>query len=92
MAPINRTWVLRELVYVKIGNPDFCLTLYLTGLHFRGELQHSGHVGEQKNKCQSIKTRGIGGLWLQDKLCYKKISKDDFEFKRLGALYLKMRN
>ena len=29
-----------EVVYVTIGNPAFCLPLYLTGIHFRGNLQH----------------------------------------------------
>ena len=37
-----------EVVYVTIGSPDFCLALYLTGVHFRGALQHGGHVGELK--------------------------------------------
>ena len=36
---------------MTIGNPAFGVTLYLTGVHFRGELQHVGHVGEQKIKC-----------------------------------------
>ena len=31
--------------------PAFCLVFYLTGVHFRGELQHFGHVGEQNIKC-----------------------------------------
>ena len=35
---------------MRIGNPAFCLVLYLTGVHFRGELQHVGHVGLQKNQ------------------------------------------
>ena len=26
-----------EVVYATIGNPAFCLALYLTGVHFRGE-------------------------------------------------------
>ena len=39
-----------EVVYVTIGNPAFCLALYLTGVHFRGELQHVGDVSEQKIK------------------------------------------
>ena len=39
-----------EVVYVIIGNPAFCLALYLTGVHFRGELQHVGDVSEQKIK------------------------------------------
>ena len=32
-----------------IGNPAFCLALYLTGVHFRGELHDVSHVGEQKS-------------------------------------------
>ena len=36
---------------MTIGNPAFGVTLYLTGVHFRGELQYVGHVGEQKIKC-----------------------------------------
>ena len=39
-----------EVVSVIIGNPAFCLAFYLTGVHFRGELQHAGHVVEQKIK------------------------------------------
>ena len=34
---------------MTIGNPDFCLFLYLSGVHFRGELQHDGDVSEQKS-------------------------------------------
>ena len=49
---------------MTIGNPVFCLTLYLTGAHFRGRLQHAGHVDEQKLKCQAIGTRGIAGVGL----------------------------
>ena len=33
-----------EGVYVTIGNPAFCLFIYLTDVHFRGELQHGGDV------------------------------------------------
>ena len=33
---------------MTIGNPAFCLFLHLTGVHFRGELQHVGDVNEQK--------------------------------------------
>ena len=36
--------------------------------HFRGELQHVGHVGVQKIKCRPIRTREIGGVRLQDEL------------------------
>ena len=34
----------------------------LSGVHFPGELQHGGHVGEQKIKCKPIRTREIPGL------------------------------
>ena len=54
---------------VAIGNPAFCLALYLTGVHFRGELQHVGDVGGQKIKCRPIRAREIGGARLQEKLC-----------------------
>ena len=37
-----------KVVYVTIGSPDFCHALYLTGVHFRGALQHGGHVREKK--------------------------------------------
>ena len=53
-----------EVVYVKIGNPAFRLFLNLTGVHFRGELQHVGEVSEQKIKCWPIRTREIGGVRL----------------------------
>ena len=39
-----------EFVYVTTADSAFCLTLYLTGVHFRGELQHVGQVSEQKNQ------------------------------------------
>ena len=45
------TVVYITIVYVTIGNPTFCLVLYLTGVHFWGELQHAGDVNEQKIKC-----------------------------------------
>ena len=45
---------------MTIGNPDLCLFLYLTGVHFRGENIFS----QQKIKCQSIRTREIGGVTL----------------------------
>ena len=49
---------------MTIGNPGFYLTLYLTGVYFRGELQYIGHVGEQKIKCRPIRTRQIAGVRL----------------------------
>ena len=48
-----------EVVYLTTGSPAFCLALYLTGVHFRGELQPVGHVGGKKIKCRPIRTRGI---------------------------------
>ena len=36
--------------FVTIGNPVFCLFLFLTSVHFRGELQYVGDVSEQKNE------------------------------------------
>ena len=60
------------VVYVIIGNPVFCLALYLTGVHFRGELQHiRGQVGEQKMNCRPIRTRETAGVRLQDDLYAK---------------------
>ena len=53
---------------MTIGNPAFCLFLYLTGVHFRGELQHGGDVSQQKIKCRPIRTREIGGVSLSDVL------------------------
>ena len=53
---------------MTIGNSAFCLALYLTGVHFRGELQHIGHVGGQKIKCRPIRTRETGGVRLQGEL------------------------
>ena len=41
---------------MTIGNPAFCLALYLTGVHFRGESQHAGDVNEQEIECRPILT------------------------------------
>ena len=53
---------------MTIGSTAFCLILYLTGIHFRGELQHGGDVSPQKVKCRRIRTREIGGVSLSDVL------------------------
>ena len=53
-----------EVVRVTIGNPALRLALYLTGVHFRAELQHFGDVSEQKIKYRSIRTREMGGVRL----------------------------
>ena len=55
-------------MYETIGNPSFCLVLYLTGVYFRGTLQHVGHVGGQKIKYRPIRTREIGSVRLQEEL------------------------
>ena len=47
---------------MTIGNLTFCIALYLTSAHFRDELQHVGHVGEQKIKCRPIRIREIAGV------------------------------
>ena len=41
----------KEGVNVTIGNPVFYFFLYLTGVHFRGKLQHGGDVIQQKINC-----------------------------------------
>ena len=53
---------------MTVGNPTFCLALYLSGAHFRGELQHVCYVGEQKIKCRPIRTQEIAGVRLQEEL------------------------
>ena len=56
---------------MTIVHPAFCLFLYLTGVLFRGELQHGGDVSQQKIKCQPIRTGEIGGFSLSDVLYIK---------------------
>ena len=58
-------------IYVAIGNPAFCRFLYLTGVHFRGELQHGGNVSQYKIKCRPIRTWEIGSASLSDVLYVK---------------------
>ena len=53
---------------MTIENPAFCLFLYLTGVHFRGKLQHGGDVSQQKIKCRPIRAREIGDASLSDVL------------------------
>ena len=43
--------------------PRFCLFLDLTGVHFRGELQHFGDVSEQKN--QVLTNQNSRNSWCQ---------------------------
>ena len=57
---------------MTFGNPAFCPFLYLTGVHFRGELEHDGDVSQQKIKRRLIRTREIVGVSLSDVL-YEKV-------------------
>ena len=59
--PLNQVF---EILYVTIENPAFGLALYLTSVHFRGELYPVGHVGEQKIRCPPIRTRQIASVRL----------------------------
>ena len=56
------------------GNPDFYFFLYLTGIHFRGKLQHGGDVSQQKIKCRPISTREISGVSISDVLYDSKLN------------------
>ena len=55
-------------MYITVRTLAFCLTVSLTGVHFRGKLQYVSHVGGQKIKCRPIRTREIGGARLQEEL------------------------
>ena len=54
----------------------FCLFLYLTGVHFRGKLQHGGDVSQQKIKCRPSRTQEIGGVSLSDVLYVNALSNE----------------
>ena len=53
---------------MTIGNPAFCLALYLTGVLFQGEFQHVGDVSEQNIKSQPIRTQVTGGVRFSEEL------------------------
>ena len=76
--PIQGQHWSQEGVYVTIGNAAFCLFLYLTGVHFRDELQHVGDVSQQKIKWRQIRTREIGGASLSGLL---NVKSDSYLFK-----------
>ena len=57
---------------MTIGNPAFCFFLYLTGVHFRGKLQHDGGASHQKIKCRPIRTREIGAVIVRCTICISK--------------------
>ena len=56
------------MVFILTKKKVFCRYFYLTGVHFRDELQHGGDVSQQKIKCRPIITREIGGVSLLDVL------------------------
>ena len=51
---------------MTIGKPTFLSRMIFDCVHFRGELQHVGHVGRQNIKSRPIRTGEIGGARLQD--------------------------
>ena len=63
-----------EGVYVTIVHPAFCFFLYLTGVHFRGDLQHGGDVIQQKISKKSVSTnqnsRDRWCLIVRCRICY----------------------
>ena len=65
------------------GNPAFCVALYLSSVHFWGELQHLGEVIEQKIKWRPIRTREIGGVRLWEELIVES------PFKNVAGFYAK---
>ena len=56
----------------------FWLFLYLTGVHFRGKLQHGGDVSQQKIKCRPSRTQEIGGVSLSDVLYVNALSNEAY--------------
>ena len=58
------TYAILEVVYLTNWYLTFCLTCYLYDVHFQGKLQYVGHVGEQKIKCGSMRTREITDIRL----------------------------
>ena len=65
------------------GNSAFFLVLYLTSVHFWGELQHLGEVSEQKFKWRPIRTREIGGVRSSEELIVES------PFKNVAGFYAK---
>ena len=76
---------------MTIRIPAFCLAFYLASAHFGGELQHFGHMGEQKIKRWPIRTREITGVKLQDQLYDYKVRTSAFpdQGKLLGRVNLR---
>ena len=58
-----------EVVYVTIGDPAFCLALYLSGVPFRGKLQLGYYVGEQKVKFKPMSSRNAWSLIVRRTKC-----------------------
>ena len=53
---------------MTIVHPAFCLFLNLTGVHFRGELQHGDDVSQQKISVDQSELEKIGVVTLSDVL------------------------
>ena len=47
--PSTQEIVLSPFPVSTVGNPAFRPSIYLTGVHFRGGLQHGGDVSQQKS-------------------------------------------
>ena len=62
LCEISKNTLSCEIVFVTVGNPAFCLALSLTRVHFRDELEHVVHGGEQKIKFSPIRTQEIAGV------------------------------
>ena len=51
---LMESWI---VLIIHFDLQTFCRTFALTGIHFQGQLQHVGHVGQQKITCRPIRTR-----------------------------------
>ena len=76
---------------MTIGNPALCLFLYLTGVHFRGELKQGGDVSQQETNCRPIRTREIDGVSLSEVL-YAKYEHEKKMFFALSKVFQKLLN
>ena len=63
---MHSSWIIcqMEVVCVVYWYLGFCLTFYLTGIHFWGTLQQDGDVIEQKLKYGPIRTLEITDIRL----------------------------
>ena len=54
---------------MTIGDPAFCLALYLSGVPIRGELQLGDYVREQKTKFKPMSSRNAWSLIVRRTTC-----------------------